>query len=100
MTVAGSLNSHSSLFLTFSRLDAGEEKVEVEAFQLGLLVAEVRALMEPLALSKGLGFACEAPADVPAIRTDARKLRQILINLCGNAVKYTRPTAAPRSAEY
>ena len=48
--------------LTFSRLEAGEERLDLESVQPDALVREVQALMEPLALGKGLGFACEAPS--------------------------------------
>jgi signal transduction histidine kinase len=75
--------------LTFSRLEAGREVVRPEPVDLGELVHEVVAIVEPLARERGLAFhAPEAPPTAP-FRTDPRKLRQILINLLGNAVKFT-----------
>ncbi|HEX7241075.1 MAG TPA: ATP-binding protein, partial [Longimicrobiaceae bacterium] len=75
--------------LTFSRIDAGRETVAAEPVELGELVGEVCAMAEPLAAEKRLRF---APPVLPApvrLVTDPRKLRQILINLLGNAVKFT-----------
>ncbi|HEX2203404.1 MAG TPA: PAS domain-containing protein [Longimicrobium sp.] len=76
--------------LTFSRLEAGEERVEVEAVPLERLVAEVQALTEPLALARGLAYDCAAPGGAPPLESDGRKLRQVLVNLVGNAIKFTR----------
>ena len=75
--------------LSFSRLEAGEERVEIEWVQPEAVVGEVQALMEPLALDKGVAFDCSVPSEFPRIRSDPRKIRQILINLVGNAIKFT-----------
>jgi PAS domain S-box-containing protein len=75
--------------LTFSRLEAGEERVEKDVVSPADLIAEVHALMEPLALSKGIAFRSHAPTDVSYMTSDARKIRQILINLIGNGIKFT-----------
>jgi PAS domain S-box-containing protein len=75
--------------LTYSRLEAGREEVQVEQVDLGELVREVSAIIEPLAQEKGLRFEVHRSEGLSAIETDPRKLRQILINLVGNAVKFT-----------
>lgn len=75
--------------LTFSRLEAGGERVEVETVSLGALLVEVQALMESLATTKKIGFDCHAPQNPRPMQSDARKIRQILINLVGNAIKFT-----------
>jgi PAS domain S-box-containing protein len=75
--------------LTFSRIEAGRETVRREAVDLAELVREVSAIVEPLAGERRLRFLSpEAEAGV-TLETDPRKLRQILINLLGNAVKFT-----------
>jgi PAS domain S-box-containing protein len=74
--------------LTFSRIEAGRETVETEPVEIAELVEEVSAVVEPLAAEKGLRFVAAAPPADP-VSTDPRKLRQILINLLGNAVKFT-----------
>jgi PAS domain S-box-containing protein len=77
--------------LTFSRLEAGEERVEAAPVELGALVEEVMALTEPLAAARGLRFTVHAPApSLPdTLESDARKIRQVLINVLGNAIKFT-----------
>ena len=74
--------------LVFSRMEAGRETLELGPVELGELAREVAAIAEPLAANKRIRFRTGEP---PAgeVATDGRKLRQILINLLGNAVKFT-----------
>ena len=76
--------------LTFSRIEAGRETVEAEEVDLSALAGEVSAIIEPLAAEKGLAFRTPERVDPPTVRADPRKLRQVLVNLLGNAVKFTR----------
>lgn len=75
--------------LTFSRIEAGRESLYVTATDLTEIMAEVAAIGEPLTAARGLGFKVTAPDGPVVVRTDARKLRQVLLNLVGNAVKFT-----------
>lgn len=75
--------------LAFSRLEAGRETVVLEPVAVADLVSEIQAIMEPLAAEKGLAFRVQAPADPVQLQTDPRKVRQILLNLLGNAIKFT-----------
>ena len=75
--------------LTFSRVEAGRERVEVEPVRLGDLADEVCAIIEPLAEKRGLDFLVSVPSEPVVLRTDPRKVRQVLLNLLGNAVKFT-----------
>ncbi|HVH13250.1 MAG TPA: response regulator, partial [Longimicrobium sp.] len=79
--------------LTFSRLEAGREEVQTEPVDLDGLLLEVSAIVEPLAHDKGLRFDVRRDGVLPGLATDPRKLRQILINLVGNAVKFTESGA-------
>jgi PAS domain S-box-containing protein len=75
--------------LGYARIEAGRETVELEAVDLGEVLSEVVAIVEPLAAEKRLRFTAPERVDPPTLMTDARKLRQILVNLLGNAVKFT-----------
>jgi signal transduction histidine kinase len=75
--------------LTFSRLEAGEERVSIGPIDLAALLDEVEAFSEPLALAKGLELRFDIEPAVVRIESDARKIRQILTNLVGNAIKFT-----------
>lgn len=85
--------------LTFSRMEAGKEEVHAEPVSLAELMNNVATIAEPLARAKGLEFRLELPEDLPAVTTDARKVRQIVLNLLGNAVKFTEAGAVDLRAD-
>jgi len=75
--------------LTFSRLEAGKEVVELQPVDVTGVVSDVATLMEPLAAARSLEFRVVAPGEPVVAETDPRRLRQILINLLSNAIKFT-----------
>ena len=75
--------------LTYSRMEAGREEVHVESVDVGALARDAAALVEPLATEKGLRFTVTVADGAPVIETDAAKVRQILLNMLANAVKFT-----------
>ncbi|MFL5381766.1 MAG: CHASE domain-containing protein [Longimicrobiaceae bacterium] len=85
--------------LGYARIEAGRESVDLEAVDLGEVVREVVAIVEPLAAEKRLRFTAPRRVEPPTLVTDARKLRQILVNLLGNAVKFTERGAIEFAAE-
>jgi len=75
--------------LSFAKLDSGHEALQLEPMDARMIVREGGGMVEPAAAAKGLAFVVEVP-DVPIeLVTDVDKARQILVNLCGNAVKFT-----------
>lgn len=77
--------------LDFSKLEAGEIAIERRATSVRELVEGVAQIFEAQARDKGLKVATSITADMPAtVRADANRLRQILLNLAGNAVKFTQ----------
>jgi len=75
--------------LSFSRMEAGREKVRLETVELGALVDDAAALIRPVALDRGLSFRVEGLTEPCLVRTDPPKVRQVLLNLLSNAVKFT-----------
>ena len=73
--------------LSYARLDAGHEEVHPDDVNARLIATEVAMVVEPLARARNLRF--HVDAEPAALRTDPDKLRQILLNLASNAVKYT-----------
>jgi signal transduction histidine kinase len=75
--------------LTLSRLELGRERVTPTSIVVATLVEEAAAMMEPEARRKGLALTLGLPDADLSMTTDAGKLRQALVNLIGNAVKFT-----------
>ena len=75
--------------LAYTRLEGGRETIHASAVLADQLILTTIAVVEPLARAKGLACVADVPVEVPPIVTDADKVRQILVNLASNAVKFT-----------
>jgi signal transduction histidine kinase len=75
--------------LEFARLEAGEERVQLGDVNLASLVNDVSSTVEGLVKDRGLDYVVRAPEGDARLRTDGGKVRQILIHLVLNAVKFT-----------
>ena len=76
--------------LDFSKLEAGRVELEAADFDVARVVRSTVALMDSRAKLKGLTLEVEIADDVPKmVNGDANRLRQVLLNLVGNAVKFT-----------
>ncbi len=75
--------------LDLARMEACGLVLRREAFDLARVVEQVRQDVQPLADQRGLDFRVHLPEHVPPLRGDEERLRQILLNLVGNAVKFT-----------
>jgi len=74
--------------LDLSKLNAGMMPVHLSEFDLGKLVQEVVDTMQALAVEKDLSFTCSYPPGL-IVRSDRTKVKQVLVNLAGNALKFT-----------
>jgi signal transduction histidine kinase/DNA-binding response OmpR family regulator len=92
-TIAGSGGHLLALIndlLDLSRIRSGRLELSPAPLQLPALLEEIAAMMRVDAHNKGLDFVLDAAPDLPAVvSADGRRLRQILINLLGNAIKFT-----------
>ncbi|MBN2138970.1 MAG: response regulator [Sedimentisphaerales bacterium] len=76
--------------LDFSKIEANKMATEITACSLGEILNSIESLMRPKAIEKGLDFkVIESPGVPSEIHTDPVRLRQCLMNLVGNAVKFT-----------
>ena len=75
--------------LDLAKIEAGKVEIALEALVCQHLLDEVATSLRPLAEEKGLVFRIEAPAEPLELYSDRRALGQILLNLIGNAIKFT-----------
>ncbi|MGI9233305.1 MAG: ATP-binding response regulator [Woeseiaceae bacterium] len=95
------LTSVVEAVLDDASLDAGQVELFEQDFDILGLLNDMAAMMAPLAAEKGLSFATYVDPDMPTlIHADEVRLRQILINLLGNAVKFTLEGGVKLTATY
>ncbi|MFO1154978.1 MAG: ATP-binding protein [Rhodospirillales bacterium] len=76
--------------LDLSRIEANRVTISSDAFDVFALVADLQTIFRPQADANGIRLVCHIAGDVPAtVEGDVRHLRQILINLIANAIKFT-----------
>lgn len=91
--------------LDLSKIEAGQLRLSVADYSVEGLVSTVYASVEPLAAEKRLSLSMTVPPGLPPARGDERRLAQALINLVGNAIKFTdagevRIEVAPKGDTY
>jgi K+-sensing histidine kinase KdpD len=79
-------------FLDLARLESGRARIAYQPVDLGHVVHETLQLVQPQAAESNLTLASQIPDDLPMVRGDAARLKQILLNLVSNAIKYNRPS--------
>jgi GAF domain-containing protein len=75
--------------LDLSKIEAGQLLLELSDYCVQDIAQTVRSTLEPLAADKKLAFKLELAPELPAGHGDGRRLTQVLINLVGNAIKFT-----------
>ncbi|WP_454758982.1 ATP-binding protein [Caulobacter segnis] len=87
--------------LDFAKLEAGGVNLEARPFELRALLNKVAGIFEAQALAKGLDLALRVdPACPDWLEGDADRLRQVLVNFLGNAIKFTGAGSVTLSAKY
>ncbi len=81
-------------FLDLSRLESGRARISCHPVDLGQLAHEVVQVMQPQAAKRGVTVSCEVTENLPLVSGDPQRLKQVLINLISNSIKYNRPDGA------
>jgi signal transduction histidine kinase/HPt (histidine-containing phosphotransfer) domain-containing protein len=77
--------------LDLAKIEAGEIALDESPYRPAALLGEIETVYAPQAVQKGLGFTVSIQPDVPAwLQGDTSRLRQVLINLVANALKFTQ----------
>jgi signal transduction histidine kinase len=75
--------------LDLAKIEAGQLTLTIEDYALPEVVCSVVTATEPLATAKGLKFTTDVQDNMPMAHGDARRVSQVLLNLVGNAIKFT-----------
>jgi signal transduction histidine kinase len=75
--------------LDISRIEAGRMPLQISKFRIPELLAEVKAELEPIILRSKLAVTMQIDKDLPLLSSDRQKVKQILLNLLSNALKFT-----------
>ena len=75
--------------LDISRIEADQIVVELSTFPVAPLVREVLDELEAVVAASSVPVRCEVPEDLPQLRSDRQKVKQVLVNLLSNALKFT-----------
>ena len=79
--------------LDISKIEAGEMEVSCETFSIRHVVNQVAESLIPMAEQKGLSLSVEIAPEVEMVASDERRIRQVIINLANNAIKFTEKGA-------
>jgi len=85
--------------LDLSKIEAGRMELALGDYVVNDVLESVRASLRSLASGKGLDFVVSAPADLPVAYGDGKRIAQCLVNLAGNAIKFTKEGGVEIAAE-
>src|SRR5258708_28437316 len=86
--------------LDMSRIEAGRMPLNVTTFRVGELFDEVQSELEPIIKRSNLAVLTKQRAGVPPVRSDRQKVKQIVLNLLSNALKFTPAGSVTMTASY
>jgi signal transduction histidine kinase len=85
------LNELTDDYLDLARLESGRTRLQTERFSTAVLISECSEIISPLVHAQGLRFRQEVVRDSLDVNADRAKLKQVILNLLNNAVKYNIP---------
>jgi signal transduction histidine kinase len=85
------LSEMTSSFLELSRLESGRVKLKYEPIDLLGIIRETITVQRQQATERGIDIEVDLPAELPPMMGDADRIKQVLLNLISNAIKYNRP---------
>jgi signal transduction histidine kinase len=85
------LNALASSFLDLARLESGRVQFRKTIFSLADLLYECKDIMATKAIEDNIQLRVESPEELPLLEADRDKLKQVLLNMLSNAIKYNRP---------
>ena len=88
------LNSLASSFLDLARLESGRVQFRKTRFSAADLLYEARDVMMSKAQETNIQIRVDVPNDMPLMEADRDKIKQVLLNLTSNAIKYNRPNGS------
>jgi PAS domain S-box-containing protein len=86
--------------LDITRIEAGRMPLNSSTFEVGELFEEVQAELEPIIKRSNLAVSTRVRGSLPRLRTDRQKVKQIVLNLLSNALKFTATGAVTMTASY
>ncbi len=86
------LNALASSFLDLARLESGRVQFRKTTFSIADLMYECKDVMASKAMEDNIQIRVESPEGLPLLEADRDKIKQVLLNLISNAIKYNRPS--------
>ena len=85
------LNTLASSFLDLARLESGRVQFQKSSFQLEEVIEDCKSIVQSKADESHIAIKTKVPEDMPPVSADRDKIKQVLLNLMSNAIKYNRP---------
>ncbi len=85
------LSELTTSFLDLARLESGRAQFRATVFSVGQLLEDSREMMLSQATEKNLDIILDLPRELPDLKADQDKVKQVIINLLSNAIKYNKP---------